>query len=71
MKIIMIKRYLVTYGMILFAIISSPVLKSQNVSTRAEIFDYDVGDVFHFNYTGFLAKIYDYSVTNIEIIDKY
>lgn len=71
MKTLGIKHYLLTYGILFFALISSPVLKSQNISTRAEIYDYDVGDVFNFIYTGFLAKFSDTSVTNIEIIDKY
>jgi len=47
-------------------------LKSQDFSTRGEIYDYEVGDIFHFNSE---ATYYGPSgfqdVTNIEIIGKY
>ena len=71
MKTLRIKFDLLTYGIIFFAFISSAVLKSQNVSTRAEIYDYDVGDIFHFNYSGNINAWHDYSTSNIEILDKY
>ena len=48
-------------------------LKSQNISTIGEVYDFEVGDLFHFDksagdLTGWSGM---WSVTNIEILDKY
>jgi hypothetical protein len=47
-------------------------LKSQNFSTRGEIYDYEVGDIFHYysEASSFWNSGFQ-DVTNIEIIDKY
>ena len=71
MKTFRIKFDLLTYGMILIALMSSAILKSQNISTRSEIYDYDVGDIFHYNYSGYINAWHDYSISNIEIVNKY
>ncbi len=58
---------------ILFAflyIISSSAF-SQNYSTRGEIYDYEVGDVFHYIEDAYAGGGGYYKVTNIEITDKY
>lgn len=47
-------------------------LKSQDFSTRGEIYDYEVGDVFHYNSEAFFYGNKGFQdVTNIEIIGKY
>lgn len=62
---------LFAYGLIFFAFIFSTGLKSQSISTRAEVYDYEIGDIFHFNYSGYIASWHDYAITNIEILDKF
>jgi hypothetical protein len=60
------------YGLVFFTLIISTGIKSQNISTRAEIYDYEIGDIFHYNYTGTLGgSWHDYSIKNIEILDKF
>jgi hypothetical protein len=61
----------IAYGLLFCSFIFSLGLKSQSVSTRGEIYDYEIGDIFHLNYTGHIANWHDYAVTNIEIVDKF
>ncbi len=46
-------------------------LKSQDISTVGEIYDYEIGDIFHFDFYGTGSGYGMSSVTNIEIIDYY
>lgn len=46
------------------------ICTSQNYSTVGEIWDFDIGDVFHYNEWGGAGGGGFYSIENIEIIDK-
>jgi len=57
---------------ILLSICITPInLKSQNISTVGEIYNFDIGDIFHFNFYGNGPGYGMSSVTNIEVIDFY
>ncbi len=57
---------------ILLSICITPVnLKSQNISTVGEIYNFDIGDIFHLNFYGNGPGYGMSSVTNIEVIDFY
>ena len=66
-----IKFDLLTFGLILILFILSAGLKSQSISTRAEIYDYEIGDIFHIHFLGNGPGFGDASITNIEILNKY
>ena len=74
MNSILSRKIYITIGLIfIFSIsLSTTDLKSQPISTVSEIYDYDIGDVFHYHISitdgiGGGWNIY----RNIEIIDKY
>ncbi len=46
-------------------------LFSQNISTVSEIYDYEVGDVFHWEYEGSSQSEGYIKLSNIEILEKY
>ena len=46
-------------------------LKAQNISTVGEIYNFEIGDIFHFNFYGTGPGYGMSSVTNIEVIDFY
>lgn len=58
---------------ILFALLCviSTSAFSQDYSTRGEIYDYEIGDVFHYIEDAYEGGGGYYKVTNIEITDKY
>jgi len=65
------KTYLYLSFLLIFSLAISINLKSQSISTVGEIYDYDVGDIFHFKFTNGYAKLEFVRYTNIEIIDEY
>ena len=70
-KTIRIRHRLMIFGLILSISVSSTGLKSQSISTIEEIYDYEIGDIFHFNFLGHGPGFGDASITNIEILNKY
>jgi hypothetical protein len=48
-----------------------PHLKAQEISTIQEIYDFEIGDVFHIEANGFSPNSGYYSITYIEITGKY
>ena len=46
-------------------------LKSQDISTVREIYNFEISDIFHFNFYGSGPGYGDAWITNIEIIGKY
>lgn len=66
-----IRYSLMIFGLILSISVSSTGLKSQDISTVGEIYDYEIGDIFHFYFLGNGPGFGDASITNIEILNKY
>lgn len=57
--------------MFLFRFLSGDILVGQTISTVAEIYDYEVGDIFHHGELSGFGGGGQHVYTNIEIIDKY
>jgi type IX secretion system substrate protein len=56
---------------VLSIVLFSMQLKSQDISTIREIYDYNISDVFHYDYEGGDGTNAEFRITNIEILDKY
>lgn len=71
-KNIRIRKSLKIFGLILSIFVTSTGLKSQSISTVGEIYDYEIGDIFHIHYLEhYNGADQFYSTTNIEILNKY
>jgi len=66
-----IKQNLLIFGLILSISVSFTGLKSQSISTIGEIYNYEIGDIFHFNFLAYSPGSGYGSITNIEILNKY
>ncbi len=71
MKATILTLNLLKIGIILIFVLTTNLLMSQNISTVREIYDFEVGDIFHI--WGDAGDNYDWLTHkyNIEIIDKY
>lgn len=49
----------------------APKLNSQSISTIGEIYDYEIGDEFHYSFIGWTPGYGEGTETNIEILNKY
>jgi len=67
------REFINLFSVGLFVLISLTVnsLKSQNISTVGEIYDFEINDIFHHEYRGGDGTNGETIITNIEIIDKY
>ncbi len=54
-------------AMIILFLLFSIVSESQDISTVREIYDFDTGDIYHFE----VSTDIDYTLSNIEILDKF
>ena len=54
-------------AMIILFLLFSIVSESQDISTVREIYDFDTGDIYHFE----VSTDIDYPLSNIEILDKF
>ena len=54
-----------------YLLTGSRFINGQNISTRAEIYDFDVGDIYHISWSAHGGEVFFESLTNMEIIDKY
>ena len=60
------------FAILLSVYITTPInLKSQDISTVGEIYNFEIGDIFHFDFYGNGPGYGMSSVTNIEIVDFY
>ncbi len=58
-------------GIIFIISLTPNTLISQDISTRGEIYNFDINDIFHHEYIGGDGTNGERVITNIEIIDKY
>ena len=65
-----IERHLII-GIILIISLTPNTLISQDISTIGEIYDYDISDIFHHEFTGGDGTSGERSITNYEIIGKF
>ena len=70
-KNIRIRKSLKIFGLALSIFVLSTGLKSQSILTIGEIYDYELGDIFHIEHIDTGAGFEFHSITNIEILDKY
>lgn len=61
--------YFIIACVIIFSL-SSMSIKSQEISTVGEIYDFEIGDVFHYRFLAYSPYGGEASYTNIEIINK-
>ena len=64
------RKYLI-FVLVLSINLTTNSLKSQDISTVSEVYDFEVSDIFHFNFYGSGPGYGDAWITNIEIIGKY
>jgi hypothetical protein len=62
---------LFSVGLILLISLTANTSKSQGISTVREIYDFEINDIFHHEYTGGNGTDGETIISNIEIIDKY
>ena len=64
-------RYKLVVLVVVLMIMFIPNLMSQNISTIREIYNYKIGDIFHFDFFGNGPGYGESSITNIMITDLY